>query len=97
MRKLNDPTYLSALCLMLSVALSMGCSTTKIKPDDKPVFCPSTAFIEVDEYKISPLKDNSDNEFHRAGGEAAEQRGVFRRAYIDLRECWDEYHTNGSR
>lgn len=92
MRKLNDLTYLNVLCLTLSVVLSMGCSKTNLKPEDKPVICPSTAFIQVDEYKISPLQDNSDNEFHRAAGEAAEQRGVFRRAYIDLRECWDEYH-----
>lgn len=72
------------------MSLSTGCSKGNVKAD-KPLICPSTAYVDEKEYKLAPLQSKSDKEFHGKANEGFEKLAKLRNAYKDLRECVDDY------
>jgi predicted small lipoprotein YifL len=85
---------LAVTCLMMSLT-ACGLLQKKPTPPTEVVVCPSSAFIDVTDYrvKVEELTSKSDKMYHKwVADNYLKPFPIVLQSYSDLRECWDHYH-----
>lgn len=82
--------------MTMSLIALTGCSKGLVK-GDKPLICPSTAYVEPEEFRLGPLKTKGDVEFHQKANTGFAKLADLLVAYTDLRGCVDEYNSSAAR
>lgn len=61
-------------------------------PPQDVTICETTAFVDLERFKVQPLTTKDDKAFHEWANKIIVQQPTIIRAYGDLLECWNHYH-----
>ncbi len=74
----------------------MACSGAKLTKSSTPetILCNPSAFVDLDQYKVTILTSTDDAEFHAWANGIISKQPELLLAYRELRSCWEYYHKD---